>query len=50
MRNQVNVNNDPVHGYRLMNGKRLTLNSGDSVMVEVFEDYNWKQISKLEVI
>lgn len=46
----VYVNNDPVYGCLLMKGVKLSLKSGDSVLVEVFEDTTFRQISKLEVI
>lgn len=43
------VNNDPVTGY-LLYGAPLALASGQEVMVEVYRDYNWQQISKIEII
>lgn len=46
----VYINNDPVHGYRLMNGVALNLKSGDSVLCEVFEDTHWRQVSSLSPV
>lgn len=46
----VYINNDPVHGFRCGKGKAFKLNSGDKVQCDVFEDYQWKQVSKLKVI
>lgn len=45
----VYVNNDPVFGYRLNAGKPYALNSGDAVIVEVYSDTTFEQISFMEV-
>lgn len=59
---RVYVNNDPLHGYLLNGGKfnglfnektvgkPFNLVSGQTVLVEVYEDSTFRQVSKLEVL
>jgi cold shock CspA family protein len=58
----VYVNNDPCHGYLLnggsfnglfqesAKGKAYDLKSGQAVLVEVYEDTTFRQVSKLVVV